>query len=61
MGRQYGATVCDVAENLIHVLDPAPYSYSFGDSPEAQTANNLRYLEEVIENEGPKTIAAMST
>ncbi len=44
---------------IIHVLDPVPYDYSFGDTDEERTANNLRYLEEVIQYEGPHTIAAM--
>jgi len=44
---------------IIHVMDPKPYDYSFGDSDEEITANNLRYLEEVIAYEGPKSIAAM--
>ncbi len=44
---------------IIHVMDPKPYDYSFGTSDEEITANNLRYLEEVIAYEGPKSIAAM--
>jgi taurine--2-oxoglutarate transaminase len=44
---------------FIHVMDPRPYNYSFGESEEAQTAANLEYLEEVIMYEGPETIAAM--
>jgi taurine--2-oxoglutarate transaminase len=47
------------APGFIRVLDPRPYEYSFGDSEEAQTRENLRYLEEVIQYEGPHTIAAM--
>ena len=43
----------------VHVMDPWPYNYSFGDSEEAITTNNLTYLEEVIQYEGPQTIAAM--
>ncbi len=43
----------------VHVMDPQPYHYSFGSSEEEKTANNLRYLEEVIMYEGPHTIAAM--
>lgn len=44
---------------FVHVMDPWPYSYSFGDTEEEITANNLRYLEEVIQYEGPDHIAAM--
>lgn len=44
---------------VIRVMDPTPYDYSFGDTDEERTANNLRYLEEVIQYEGPQTIAAM--
>jgi taurine--2-oxoglutarate transaminase len=44
---------------IIRVMDPRPYSYSFGDTPEEQTAENLKYLEEVITYEGPQNIAAM--
>ncbi len=43
----------------VHVMDPVPYNYSFGATEEERTANNLRYLEEVIMYEGPHTIAAM--
>ena len=44
---------------FVHVMDPWPYDYSFGDSEEEITKNNLIYLEEVIQYEGPDTIAAM--
>jgi taurine--2-oxoglutarate transaminase len=44
---------------VVRVMDPWPYKYSFGDDPEATTRNNLTYLEEVIDYEGPQTIAAM--
>ncbi|MFT5685398.1 MAG: taurine--2-oxoglutarate transaminase [Myxococcota bacterium] len=44
---------------FIRVMDPSPYSYSFGTTEEEITANNLRYLEEIIMYEGPQTIAAM--
>jgi len=44
---------------FVHVMDPWPYHYSFGTTEEEITANNLRYLEEVIMYEGPETIAAM--
>jgi len=44
---------------VVHVMDPSPYHYSFGESDEEIVANNLRYLEEVIMYEGPHTIAAM--
>lgn len=44
---------------FVKVMDPWPYTYSFGDDEAEITANNLRYLEEVIQYEGPHTIAAM--
>ena len=44
---------------VVRVMDPSPYTYSFGDDDEEITANNLRYLEEVIMMEGPQNIAAM--
>ena len=44
---------------FIHVVGPQPYSYTFGETDEAQTAAHLRYLEEVIVCEGPQQIAAM--
>ena len=44
---------------VIRVMDPQPYDYSFGKTEEEMTANNLRYLEEIIMYEGPQTIAAM--
>ena len=47
------------APGFIKVMDPVPYRYSFGASDEEQTANNLTYLEEVIDYESPDTIAAM--
>jgi len=44
---------------VVRVMDPKPYDYSFGGSDEEITRNNLTYLEEVIQYEGPKNIAAM--
>jgi len=44
---------------VVHVMDPRPYKYSFGTSDAEITAENLKYLEEVIMYEGPQTIAAM--
>jgi taurine--2-oxoglutarate transaminase len=44
---------------VVRVMDPRPYEYSFGGSDEEIVANNLRYVEEVIQYEGPHTIAAM--
>jgi taurine--2-oxoglutarate transaminase len=44
---------------FIKVMDPRPWDYSFGDSDEEIVKNNLTYLEEVIQFEGPHTIAAM--
>ena len=44
---------------VVRVMDPEPYSYSFGATDSEKTAANLRYLEEVIMYEGPQNIAAM--
>ncbi len=44
---------------VIRVMDPQPYTFSFGESEEEKTRNNLTYLEEVIQYEGPQNIAAM--
>ena len=44
---------------VVHVMDPEPYDYSFGDTDAEKVANNLRYLEEVIAYEGGHNIAAM--
>ena len=44
---------------VVHVMDPRPYNYSFGETDAEKVERNLRYLEEVIEYEGGHTIAAM--
>lgn len=44
---------------VIHVLDPQPYDYSFGDTEEERGRRNLAYLREVVEAEGPHTVAAL--
>lgn len=44
---------------IVRVMDPQPYSYSFGETDAERTEANLRYLEEVITYEGPDQIAAM--
>lgn len=44
---------------VVRVMDPTPYDYSFGKNDEEIVENNLRYLEEIIQYEGPHTIAAM--
>lgn len=44
---------------IVRVMDPTPYDYSFGTTDEEIVANNLRYVEETIQYEGPHTIAAM--
>ena len=44
---------------VVRVMDPHPYDYSFGTTDEEITANNLKYLDEVIMYEGAHTIAAM--
>jgi taurine--2-oxoglutarate transaminase len=47
------------APGFVKVMDPVPYSYSFGQTEAEQTKNNLAYLAEVIDCEDPKSIAAM--
>jgi taurine---2-oxoglutarate transaminase len=44
---------------IIRVMDPEPYRYSFGRTEAEKTAANLEYLEEIIQYENPKSIAAM--
>lgn len=44
---------------IVRVLDPYPYQFSFGSTPEEVTKNNLAYLDEIITMEGGHTIAAM--
>lgn len=44
---------------IVHVMDPTPYNFSFGNTDEERCDNHLTYLEEVIQYEGPHTIAAM--
>ena len=47
------------APGFIKVMDPHPYNFSFGDTDAEVVRNNLTYLEEVIQYEGPDKIAAM--
>jgi taurine---2-oxoglutarate transaminase len=47
------------ASGFVKVMDPQPYTYSFGATEAERTEQNLRYLEEVIQYEGPDQIAAM--
>jgi taurine--2-oxoglutarate transaminase len=47
------------APGFIRVMDPHPYTYSFGNTDDEIVRNNLTYLEEVIQYEGPNQIAAM--
>ncbi|CAN5815432.1 aspartate aminotransferase family protein [soil metagenome] len=44
---------------VVRVMDPSPYDYSFGTTEAEIVANNLKYVEEVIQYEGPTAIAAM--
>jgi len=44
---------------VVRVMDPWPYTFSWGDTDAEIVKNNLTYLEEVIVYEGPETIAAM--
>ena len=47
------------APGVVHVMDPQPYDFSFGETEAERTENNLRYLREVIQYEGAGNIAAM--
>ncbi|MSP92320.1 MAG: aminotransferase class III-fold pyridoxal phosphate-dependent enzyme [Myxococcales bacterium] len=47
------------APGVVRVMDPTPYQFSFGTTDAERCDNHLRYLEEVIEYENPKAIAAM--
>jgi len=47
------------APGIVHVLDPQPYSFSFGKSDEEINDNYFAYLQEIIEYENPASIAAM--
>jgi len=47
------------APGFLRVMPPVPYDYSFGDTDAERSENHLRYLEEVLMYEGPRTIAAM--
>jgi taurine--2-oxoglutarate transaminase len=44
---------------IIHVMDPQPYHFSFGKTDEEINDAYFTYLEEVIQYENPKSIAAM--
>jgi taurine---2-oxoglutarate transaminase len=44
---------------VVRVMDPVPYDYAFGKNDDEIVKNNLRYLDEVIQYEGPDKIAAM--
>jgi taurine--2-oxoglutarate transaminase len=47
------------APGFVKVMNPQPYRYRFGSTDEEITENNIRYLSEVIDYEGPQNIAAM--
>lgn len=44
---------------IVRVMDPRPYNFSFGKTDAEIVENYLVYLEETIQYEGPKNIAAM--
>jgi taurine--2-oxoglutarate transaminase len=44
---------------VVHFFAPYPYRSPFGAPPEQEAAAALRHLEQVIESEGPTTIAAI--
>ncbi len=47
------------APGFIRVMDPVPMNFSFGTTDEEITHNHLTYLEELIQYENPKDIAAI--
>ena len=44
---------------FVHVMDPWPYTFDWGQTDAEIVEKNLTYLEEVIQYENPDTIAAM--
>jgi taurine---2-oxoglutarate transaminase len=44
---------------VVRVFDPKPYDVSWGNTDAEIVENNLRYVNETIQYEGPHTIAAM--
>jgi taurine--2-oxoglutarate transaminase len=57
--RRWGSEPTGLMPGVIHIMDPYPYSFSWGKSEEEVTKNNLIYIKETIEYEGPKNIAAI--
>ncbi|MBM3975888.1 MAG: aminotransferase class III-fold pyridoxal phosphate-dependent enzyme [Planctomycetes bacterium] len=47
------------APGFLRMLDPVPLQFSFGTTDEEITRNHLTYLEELIQYENPKDIAAI--
>ena len=47
------------APGFIRIMDPVPLNFSFGTTDEEITRNHLIYLEELIQYENPKDIAAI--
>lgn len=47
------------APGVLHFMGPELYRFSFGDDDTARAENALAYLEELIDFEGPHTIAAI--
>ncbi len=47
------------APGFIRIMDPVPLNFSFGTTDEEITHNHLVYLEELIQYENPKDIAAI--
>jgi taurine---2-oxoglutarate transaminase len=47
------------SSGVVRVMDPWPYTFEWGSDEAEITARHLTYLEEVIQYEGPHTIAAM--
>jgi taurine--2-oxoglutarate transaminase len=47
------------AHGHIHMFDPYPYSFEWGANPKEVLEKSLNYVRELIEYEGPHTIAAI--
>merc|ERR550514_405588 len=49
------------ATGFIKAFNPTPFHFSFGETAEEASLRSLAYLEEMIEMEGPQSIAAIMT
>jgi len=47
------------AHGHVHFMDPWPYSFRWGESADEVAHNNLAYVRELLDAEGPHTVAAI--